>query len=128
MLFRSYKLSVLPDVLAVVHLETMKSNSPIFASRVESSRLTILQKHEAEIRDELGRYAASCFRGNTFWLIAEAKFRSGDFAGGLKYFLRAVVVFPLMSPRRYAQILVVALGLTGFVQRLGLFLWRLRRR
>lgn len=126
-ILKLYKLAVIPEALVIVHLETTKLNSPTFVSQVESSRLAILQKHEAEIRGELGLYATRYFRGNTFLIISEAKFRGGAFVGGLKYFIRAVVTFPLMSPRRYARILAIALWQTRLVQRLGAFSMRFRR-
>lgn len=112
-IFKFYKLAVLPDILAFFHLQTTK----IFDSRFESSRLIILKKHEAEIRDELGWYAAKRFRGNTFWIIAEAKFRERKLEIGMKYFMRALANFPLMSPARYARMLLAASGLTNPLKR-----------
>lgn len=112
-IFKLYKLAVLPDILATVHLQTTKS----LDSRFESSRLIILEKHEAEIRDELGWYAAKRFRGNTFWLIAEAKFRERKLGSGMKYFMHALASFPLLSPERYARIFLAASGLTNPLKR-----------
>lgn len=108
-----YKLAVLQDVLVSVHLQTTKA----LGSRVESSQLIILEKHEAKIYDELGWYAARYFRGNTFWIIADAKFRGSELRGGMKYFLRAVASFPLMSPARYARLLLAASGLINSIKR-----------
>ena len=115
--FRLFRLAVLPEVSAVVHLDSTKVHSPAFAGRFESSRLTFLQKHEKTIRCELGFYSARRFRGNNFWLIADAKFSAGEFSSGVRYFLRAVAVFPLVSPRRYARMLASAMGLTRLVRR-----------
>ena len=115
--FRHFRLAVIPEVTAVFHVDTTKGCSPVSAVRFESSRLTFLEKHEKAIRSELGFYAARRFRGNNFWLIADAKFNAGEFASGVRYFLRAVAVFPLMSPRRYARMLATTLGLTKLVKR-----------
>lgn len=121
-IFNLYKLAVLPDALATVHLQTIKS----FDSRFESSRLIILEKHEAEIRNKLGWYAARRFRGNTFWLIADAKFRGRELKSGMKYFLRALASFPLMTPARYARMLLAASGSTNIIKYARCTLWKVK--
>jgi glycosyltransferase involved in cell wall biosynthesis len=111
-MLRTHKLAVLPNPLATIHLETTKPVSYYF----ESSRLIILQTHETAIRSELGWYAARYFRGNNFWLIADAKLRRGDRADGIAYLLRGVASFPFMPWKRYARSCLAAAGLSAFFQ------------
>ena len=113
-ILKIYKLAVIPEALATIHGGT----TPRSAERVESSRLAILAKHEAAVRDEFGRHVARRFRGNTFWLIADAEFREGNLGCGVKYFARAVANLPFMPPGRYARIFLAASGLLNILKRI----------
>ncbi|PQP34941.1 hypothetical protein C6A37_05125 [Desulfobacteraceae bacterium SEEP-SAG9] len=113
-ILRDYKLAVLSEVLTTIHRQTTKS----LASFVETSRLIILDKQEKVIRSELGWYAAKRFRGHSFWVIAEAKFREREIVSGLIYLGRAIACFPLMAPSRYGRMFLSGLGLINHIKRL----------
>jgi glycosyltransferase involved in cell wall biosynthesis len=110
---REHKLAVLPEPLAIVHLATTKRLSNL----VEPARLRILEKHAATVREQLGWYAERHFRAHTLWLIADLKFRDQQRLGGLKYWMQSMAATPLMSPKRYARMMLAASGLLPHVKR-----------
>ncbi len=117
---RKYKLAILPEPLAVIHLATGKHLSHL----VESARLLILEKHLATVRDELGWFSSRHFEAHTLWTIADAKFRDREFICGLRYWLRAVTAMPFMPPARFLRIALAASALLPHAKRV---LWRARR-
>jgi glycosyltransferase involved in cell wall biosynthesis len=104
--FARCKMAVVSEPLAVVHLDTGKRLS----HHVVRSRLLILEKHESEVRDRLGWYAARYFRASTYGLIAEANFRDGNLAAGVGYWLRAVSNVPFLPMRTHLLALAAISG------------------
>ncbi len=111
-----YKLAVIPNPLTIVNLQTDKLSSSTFTDQLESSRLSILEKHEKVVQQRLGHKTARYFRARSFWLIADGKFRSCNYLRGMNYLLRSIIINPLISPIKYCKMFAIIFRLDKFVR------------